>query len=57
MRELPTALVTLAHEGPKVYADRFDLLHRREADPTRCGSGPRALGLDGARLGARPHGA
>ena len=23
--------VTLAHEGPKVYDDRFDLLYRREA--------------------------
>jgi putative transposase len=31
IRQLPGALVTLAHEGPKVYADRFDLLYRREA--------------------------
>jgi putative transposase len=31
VRELPGALVTLAHEGSKVYADRFDLLYRREA--------------------------
>jgi putative transposase len=31
VRHLPGALVTLAHEGPKVYADRFDLLYRREA--------------------------
>jgi putative transposase len=31
VRGLPAALVTLAHEGPKVYADRFDLLYRREA--------------------------
>jgi len=32
VRGLPAALVTLAHEGPKVYADRFDLLYRREAN-------------------------
>ena len=31
VRGLPAALVTLAHEGPKVYADRFDLLYRRQA--------------------------
>jgi putative transposase len=31
IRPLPAALVTLAHEGPKVYADRFDLLYRGEA--------------------------
>jgi putative transposase len=31
IRRLPTALVTLAHEGTKVYADRFELLYRREA--------------------------
>jgi len=31
IRHLPTALVTLAHDGPKVYADRFELLYRREA--------------------------
>src|SRR5205814_7705953 len=31
IRHLPMALVTLAHDGPKVYADRFELLHRREA--------------------------
>ena len=31
IRQLPGALLTLAHEGPKVYADRFDLLYRREA--------------------------
>lgn len=30
-RQLPGALVTLAQEGSKVYADRFDLLYRREA--------------------------
>jgi putative transposase len=23
--------VSLAHDGPKVYADRFELLYRREA--------------------------
>ena len=26
------ALVTLAHEGTKSYSDRFDLVHRREAE-------------------------
>jgi len=31
IRRLPTALVTLAHQGTKVYADRFELLYRREA--------------------------
>jgi putative transposase len=31
IRHLPKALVTLAHEGPKAYADRFELLYRREA--------------------------
>jgi putative transposase len=31
VRRLDPALVTLAHQGPKVYADRFDLLYRREA--------------------------
>jgi len=31
IRQLDPALVTLAHEGPKVYADRFELLYRREA--------------------------
>ena len=31
VRRLPTALVTLAHQGTKVYADRFELLYRREA--------------------------
>ena len=34
------ALVTLAHEGTKSYSDRFDLVHRREAErPTRLASG------------------
>jgi len=28
---LDAALVTLAHQGVKVYADRYDLLYRREA--------------------------
>ncbi len=28
---LDPALVTLAHDGPKVYRETFDLLHRREA--------------------------
>jgi putative transposase len=32
MRRLPTALTTLAHQGSKAYRQRFDLLHRREAD-------------------------
>ena len=31
VRQLPTALTTLAHEGSKAYKQRFDLLHRREA--------------------------
>ncbi len=31
VRQLPTALTTLAHEGAKAYKQRFDLLHRREA--------------------------
>jgi putative transposase len=30
-RRLNPALVTLAHHGAKVYADRYDLLYRREA--------------------------
>ena len=32
VRQLPAALTTLAHQGPKAYAQRFDLLHRREAE-------------------------
>jgi putative transposase len=31
IQQLPAALVTLAHDGSKVYADRFELLYRREA--------------------------
>jgi putative transposase len=31
VRQLPTALTTLAHDGSKAYKQRFDLLHRREA--------------------------
>jgi putative transposase len=31
VRQLPTALTTLAHDGAKAYKQRFDLLHRREA--------------------------
>jgi transposase-like protein len=31
IQQLSPALVTLAHDGPKVYADRFELLYRREA--------------------------
>jgi putative transposase len=32
IRALPAALVALAHDGPKAYANRFELLYRREAD-------------------------
>lgn len=32
VRELPTGLLTLAHQGSKVYSDHFDLVYRREAD-------------------------
>jgi putative transposase len=31
IRAMPAGLVSLAHDGPKVYADRFELLFRREA--------------------------
>ncbi len=31
VRRLNPALVTLAHEGPKAYGERYELLHRREA--------------------------
>ena len=31
VRSMPAGLVTLAHEGPKAYSERFDLVHRREA--------------------------
>jgi putative transposase len=31
VRDLHPGLVTLAHDGPKVYRERFDLIHRREA--------------------------
>ena len=31
VRELPDALLTLAHQGGKAYSDTFDLVHRREA--------------------------
>jgi putative transposase len=31
VRRLDRALVTLAHEGPKAYKERFDLLYRHEA--------------------------
>jgi putative transposase len=37
VRELPKGLVTLAHEGGKVYSEAFDLVHRREA------TGPNAI--------------
>jgi putative transposase len=32
VRQLPAALTTLAHQGSKAYRQRFDLLHRREAE-------------------------
>jgi putative transposase len=31
IQQLPSALLTLAHDGTKAYADRFELLYRREA--------------------------
>jgi putative transposase len=31
IRQLPPALVTLAHEGASAYSDQFDLIYRREA--------------------------
>ncbi len=31
IQQLDPALVTLAHHGPKVYRETFDLIHRREA--------------------------
>src|SRR5262245_9065828 len=37
VRRLHPGLVTLARDGPKAYRDRFDLVHRREAD------GPNAI--------------
>lgn len=32
IQQLDPALITLAHHGPKVYAETFDLIHRREAE-------------------------
>jgi putative transposase len=32
VRQLPSALMTLAHQGAKAYHQRFDLLHCREAE-------------------------
>jgi putative transposase len=32
VQQLPAALTTLARKGTKAYAQRFDLLHRREAE-------------------------
>jgi putative transposase len=32
IQRMDPALVTLAHEGTKSYSDRFDLVHRREAE-------------------------
>jgi putative transposase len=32
IRKLEPALLTMAHEGTKSYRDRFDLIHRREAE-------------------------
>jgi putative transposase len=37
VRALDPGLVTLAHDGTKAYRERFDLVHRREAD------GPNAI--------------
>jgi putative transposase len=37
IRELDPALLTLAHEGTRAYADAFDLIHRHEA------AGPNAV--------------
>jgi putative transposase len=37
VRALEPGLVALAHDGPKAYRERFDLVHRREAD------GPNAI--------------
>jgi putative transposase len=37
VRSLPADLVTLAHDGTKVYSDTFELVHRREA------AGPNAI--------------
>lgn len=37
VRRLDPGLVALAHDGPKTYRERFDLVHRREAD------GPNAI--------------
>ncbi len=37
LRGLAPGLLALAHEGPKAYGDRFDLVHRRET------SGPNAV--------------
>ncbi|MFL5806076.1 MAG: tyrosine-type recombinase/integrase [Roseiflexaceae bacterium] len=31
IQQLDPALITLAHHGPKVYGETFDLIHRREA--------------------------
>jgi putative transposase len=32
VRQLPSGLTTLAHQGTQAYQQRFDLLHRREAN-------------------------
>jgi putative transposase len=31
VRAMPASLLTLAHQGRRVYSERFDLVHRREA--------------------------
>jgi len=31
IREIPVGLLTLAHRGGKTYSEKFDLVHRREA--------------------------
>lgn len=31
VREVPSGLLTLAHQGGKAYIEGYDLVHRREA--------------------------
>ncbi len=38
VRAIPISLMTLAHSGTRMYCERFDLVHRREAArPMRFG--------------------
>jgi putative transposase len=32
VKSIDPALLTLAHEGPKVYSEKYELIHRREAE-------------------------